>query len=106
MKPISEKRQAQLKEYYALVVKLSRWCHNRSELSGNRPTEWQAGFRVVPHHILGRRGKQLLNPFNIIMVTHTEHTAIHEERSPYTKEQLLEIVKTLRIKQGFKVNNA
>ena len=102
MKPISEKRQAQLKEYYALVVKLSRWCHNRSELSGNRPTEWQAGFRVEPHHILGRRGKQLLDPFGIIMLTATEHAREQQYKEGcHTKEELLNIVKPIRIKQGF-----
>jgi len=101
--PVSDKRQAQLKEYYSLVVKLSRWCGNRSELSGNRPTEWQSAFRVKPHHILGRRGKQLLDPFGIIMLTATEHTIEQQYKKGYhTKEELLNIVKPIRIAQGFK----
>lgn len=82
------------------MKKLRELCENRSELSGD-VSDWQSIFKVDPHHIEGRNGKRLLDPFNIIMVTRNEHTAIEEERSSYSKEQLLEIVKAIRIKQGF-----
>ena len=103
MKKISDKRKAQLPEYYALVVKLAELCGNRSELSGDRPTEWQAGFRVEPHHILGRRGKWLLNPFNIILLTATEHTREQQYKDGYIgKEALTKLIRSVRIKQGYK----
>lgn len=101
IRPISQKRQAELERYYPLVIKLRKLCGNRSELSFDFP-DWQSKFLLEPHHIEGRIGKRLLDPFNIILATRNEHTAIEEERSPYTKEQLLEIVKAIRIKQGFK----
>ena len=101
--PVSDKRQAQLKEYYALVVKLTLGCGNQSELSGNRPTEWQSSFRVEPHHIMGRRGKRLLDPFGIIMLTATEHIREQQyKEGHHTKEELLNIVRPIRIAQGFK----
>jgi len=99
--PISNKRKVELGKYFPLIEELRRLCGNRSELSFDFP-DWQSKFIVEPHHIEGRIGKRLLDPFNIILLNRDEHTAIEEERSPYTKEQLLEIVRTIRTKQGFK----
>jgi len=81
-----------------LVGKLRQLCGNRSELSGANPY-WQSDFIVEPHHIEGRTGKRLLDPFNIIMLTRPEHDTI---RRTHTREELLTLVRDIRIKQGFK----
>ena len=54
------------------------------------------------HHINGRIGKLLLNPFNLIPLTLEEHT-IEQQHLPgcHTKEELLQIVYYARIKQGY-----
>lgn len=96
--PISKKRKIELEKYYPLIEELRRLCDNRSELSGHYP-DWQSKFLLEPHHIEGRIGKLLLDPFNIIMLTRTEHDTI---RQAHTKEELLTLVREIRIKQGFK----
>ena len=101
MKKISKKRQAQLLEYYALVEKLRDLCGNVSELSGER-ANWASSYGVEPHHIDGRIGKLLVDPFNIIMLTHYEHM-IENGQFPGDKkgkEYLLWLVKSIRIRQG------
>ena len=104
MKPVSDKRKEQLKEYYALVVKLKLMCGCRSELSG-----WPcSAYFIEPHHILGRRGKLLTDPFNIILVTVAEHLGddgIQKHNTWEMKQKLLEIVKPIRERQGFKEQN-
>ncbi|GAH34193.1 unnamed protein product [marine sediment metagenome] len=90
IRPISEKRKAELEAYYPLVDKLRELCNNRSELSGK--------WAVEPHHITGRNGKRLLDPFNILLVTRVEHDTIWK----YSKEELLARVRKIRIEQGFK----
>ena len=103
LKPISNKRQVQLREYYTLVTKLRELCHNKSELNGHRP-DWQSLYLVDPHHIGGRNGERLLDPFGIILLTRTEHD-IQEGKINGVKlseEDLYNIVYPLRIAQGFK----
>ncbi len=104
IKPISDKRKEQLKEYYALVTRLKIMCGCCSELSGN-PCSF---YFLAPHHILGRRGKLLTNPFNIIMVSDYEHLGddgIQKHNTWEMKQNLLAIVKPIRLKQGFKEND-
>lgn len=96
LKKVSPKRKAELEEYYPLEEKLRLLCGNKSELSGAY-ADWQTHWDVEGHHITGRNGKRLLNPWNIIMITRVEHDTIWK----YSKEELLQIVKGLRIKQGF-----
>lgn len=101
---ISDKHQEELKEHTALIHKFRQLCNNRSELSGNRP-DWQSANLVEPHHIKGR-GRLLLDPFKIIMLTRTEHD-IEEGKikgSRHSKEELESLVYAIRIKQGFKEN--
>ncbi len=95
IRKVSPKRQAQLSEYYALIEKLRTLCGNRSELSGI--------WGVEPHHIRGRWGKRLLDPFNIIFLTHEEHMVEQGQwpGKPYGKEYLLKLVKEIRGRQGF-----
>ncbi len=94
LNPVSKKRGTQLQEWYVLRDKLMEKANSVSELSGKQ------GF-LEPHHLDGREGGLLLDPFNVILVTKDEHQAIQEYRSGYTKDYLLWLVKSIRIKQGF-----
>lgn len=104
IKPVSKKRAKQMTEYDKLVIKLRWLCDNKSELSGGYPC-YLSDFKIEPHHIDGREGKLLLNPFNIIMLTRTEHIYIQEHNTIENKQELLDIVKAIRLKQGFKVED-
>jgi len=104
IKSISEKRKAEMAEYKQLEKKLRILCGNRSELSGDY-ADWRTHWDVEGHHINGRNGKRLLDPFNIIMLTRHEHD--REEGNirgepPTDPQKLLEIVRKIRIAQGFK----
>lgn len=104
IKPISDKRKGQLKEYYALVARLRTLCGCRSELSGKSC----GSYFIEPHHIMGRRGKLLLDPFNIILVTDEEHLGddgIQKHNTWEMKQKLLAIVKPIRERQGFVEQN-
>ena len=103
LRPISKKRRVELVKYLPLIEKLRRLCSNRSELSGDIP-DWQSNFNVEPHHIEGRIGKRLLDPFNIIMLTRTEHD-IEEGKIKGEKQgvdKLKNLVWEIRSKQGFR----
>lgn len=101
-KKISKKLADKMPEYRALVKRLQGLNGgNRSELTG-APATIISGFRLDPHHIQGKIGALLTNPFNIILVTREEHGAIEEERSPHTKEFMLALVRERRLAQGFK----
>jgi hypothetical protein len=104
-KPIN-KRSPKMKKLVPkltdLYTKLRRYCHNRSELSGKRP-DWRSDGFVEPHHIDGRIGDRLLDPFNLIMLTADEHDTEQQHRPGcHTKEELFNIVRPIRLKQGFK----
>jgi len=104
IKSISEKRKAEMAEYKQLEKKFRILCGNRSELSGDY-ADWRTHWDVEGHHINGRNGKRLLDPFNIIMLTRHEHD--REEGNirgepPTDPQKLLEIVRKIRIAQGFK----
>lgn len=101
LKPFSKKRAKQMIEYDKLVIKLRYLCDNKSELSGAYPC-YLSDFKIDPHHIDGREGKLLLNPFNIICLTRTEHSYIQEHNTTEKKQELLAIVKKIRLSQGFK----
>lgn len=92
-----------MQEYNELIKRLRFLCGNSSELSGQNP-DWQSGWKVEPHHIGGRNGDRLLNPFNIILLTRVEHD-IQEGKingqKPLSKKELSNIVSPLRIAQGF-----
>jgi len=89
-----------MKDYKALVEKLRGLCSNKSELSGLTPN-WQSEFIVDPHHITDRIGKNLIDPYNIIMLTREEHEAIHKVNNYQRKQELLEFIREIRQKQGF-----
>ena len=106
----SKRRAEEESTYFSLVAKLRDLCKNRSELSG-RWANWESHWDVEPHHIEGRIGSNYTNPFKIIMLTRPEHDAEEgikrfwpylEKPVKHTKEELLAIVRPIRIKQGFK----
>ena len=93
-------------KYNTLIMVLRVLCNNKSELSNKSP-DWQSNYRVEPHHINGRNGERLLDPFGIILLTRTEHD-IEEGKikgKKAGKEKLLALVKDIRIKQGFIPND-
>ena len=100
LRQVGKKRQKKLREYNKLVGKLRTMCGNKSELSGGKPT-WEFGYKVEPHHIMGRTGEMLTDPFNIIMLTSSEHTE-QDGNTNDEKMKLLAFIKPIRLKQGFK----
>lgn len=98
----SKKRRKLVPKLADLYTTLRRLCHNRSELSGRRP-DWRSGSIIEPHHIGGRNGDHLLNPFEIIELTDEEHEIEQQHLAGcHTKEELLNIVRPIRLAQGFK----
>ncbi len=105
IKPISDKHAKDLKEYLKISGKLKELANHKSELTGKQEGYYDP---LVTHHIGGRDGKvDLLNPFNMLICLHSEHNnsndAIHRHNSFENKEALRELVKPLRITQGFKM---
>jgi hypothetical protein len=103
LKSVSDKRKRELREYYKLVKLLRDLCDNKSELSGKSP-DWQSKRLVDPHHINGRNGTKLLDPFGIIILIRLEHDIEEGKvkgKKPTDKKKLLKIVKEIRLRQGF-----
>jgi hypothetical protein len=103
LKQVSEKRKRELREYYELIEFLRILCDNKSELSGKSP-DWQSKYKVEAHHINGRNGDRLLNPFELIMITRNEHDIEEgkvKDKKPTDPKKLLRIVKEIRLRQGF-----
>lgn len=98
IRPVSKKRDMELRIFRELDAVLRPKTGGVSELDGTRG-EWPTHRWPEPHHIEGRRGKRVYDPFNIIYLTRTQHNnpAIIND-----KERLLAIVRPIRIKQGFK----
>ena len=85
--------------YHDLIEQI-RPQDNRSELSGELP-DWQSGGIVEAHHINGRIGTALIDPFYIIFVTREEHAEIHAHNSYERKQELLATVEPIRKAQGY-----
>lgn len=96
LRPQSVKGKVRQTKWKVLEEELRIQCLNRSELDGSRP-HWP-NFNVEGHHINGRTGSLLLNPFNVILLTRTQHDLIVYR----DKDELLELVRGIRIKQGYK----
>lgn len=96
LRPQSAKGKVRQTNWKVLEGELRIQCQNRSELDGSRP-RWP-NFNVEGHHIKGRTGSLLLNPLNVIMLTRIQHDQIVYR----DKDELLELVKGIRLKQGYK----
>ena len=93
---ISDKRAAQLKEYYKVLDVIMN-----TPVSDYSGESQRNSDRFDPHHIDGRRGKRLYNAFNIIVCLHSEHEYFQAHNTPELKEKLAGIVKEIRLRQGF-----
>jgi len=96
-----------MREYTELIKTLRHLCENKSELSGQNP-DWQSRYLIEPHHIDRRNGDGLLDPFNIILLTRTEHDRQEGKingQKPLSNYELYRIVFPLRISQGFNPQN-
>ena len=98
MRQVSKKRQVEVRKYRKLEVELREKCGNKSELSGEYG-DWQTHWNVEGHHITGRTGKKVYDPFNIILLTRPEHDKI---KKTHTEAELLALVREIRVKQGYK----
>lgn len=101
---ISKKRSKQMSLYRELLEDI-RPKDNRSELSHKLPeagqADWRSGYRLEPHHIRGRIGLALIDPFNIIFLTPTEHDYYQSRMNDDTKSFLESVVEPIRMKQGY-----
>ena len=101
MKKVSDKRRLELAEYKVVVAKLLDLSRGFSELP---PNKYVGREYLNPHHIYGRRGWHLTDPFNIILTGGNEHTGdngIQAHNTPELKAKLAGIVKEIRLRQGF-----
>ncbi len=101
MPTVSDRQAKRLQRLGVIVACLRILCNDKSELSGKQ-SDWRTHWHVVDHHITGRQGRKLLDVFNLIMVTADEPDELQANMSFERKQELLRIVKPLRIKQGFK----
>ena len=89
VKRVSDKRAAQLADYKVLVNNLLDMSRGFSELP---PMHRYVGREYLnPHHIYGRRGWHLTDPFNIILTGGNEHTGddgLQMHNTPELKEKL------------------
>jgi hypothetical protein len=98
LRPVSPKQAKRLNKMYKLTDYLKELSHNTSELSGKGIDQMND---IEPHHIQGRIGMLLFNPFNIILLRSDEHRIEQAHMSYERKQELLAIVKVIRLKQGF-----
>jgi len=102
LKPISDKRKDEIAIYNALKDILIGDCYYNgdypvSELSGNISISG-----LSPHHIDGRRGLRLIDPFNIIVIDEeTEHKQETKHHTFERIQELLVFIKPIRLAQGF-----
>jgi hypothetical protein len=102
LRAVSQKRQAQKNEYDILKLTLmeqqNRGGYYISELDG------EISKTLEVHHIDGKQGKRLFDPFNLILITPEQHlgdNGIQKHNSWEAKQKLLGIVRKIRLEQGF-----
>ena len=104
LRAVSTKRAAHNEAYRDLIDKLFHEAMPCSEWDGT--VEISYGHYVLePHHIDGRRGKRLLDPFNIILLTPEQHRTFQAHNSWEVRQALKLWVYGLRIQQGFVPND-
>jgi hypothetical protein len=100
LKVVSPKHSRHLRTYNEVRGRLLELAGGKSELSGIQGDNSISG-RLSPHHITGRGGAKLTNPFNIIWLLEREHWIAQSEMSWENKQTLLDFIKPVRISQGF-----
>ncbi len=101
LKAVSDDHAKELREYNKVRDRLLDLCGGKSELSGNNPTP-EIGGQLEPHHITGRIGKRLSDPFNIIILLGKEYWVAQDTMSWESKQALLKYIRPIRLAQGFK----
>jgi len=100
LKRVSDKRKGETAEYNKLKAKLilDRWrgFYFESELNGVMTKE------IELHHLDGRQNGRLVNPFNVIAISHSQHEFEGAHHSFERIQELKAIVKIIRLAQGFK----
>jgi len=79
---------------YRKLISLIDSKKQTSDLSDNLTEEH--------HHITGRQGLRLINPFNILCCTREEHDYEQAHHTWERQRELLAVVKPIRIAQGFR----
>jgi hypothetical protein len=107
IKPVSDKRAIENAEYGKLIAKLIGGVYTfgakytfTSELRGGNG-ELIGSDYIHPHHIDHRENVRLLNPFNIICITPSQHRYETAHHTFQREQELKDIVRPLRISQGF-----
>lgn len=98
LRPVSKKMAGKLPEYRRLKQKLIILSGNKSELDGSLP-DWR-GLEV--HHVMGRIGKRLADPLNLIVLTASQHEYEQSHMTPERKTFLLALIRPIRVRQGYK----
>lgn len=104
MRSVSPKHKQELREYNKIREKIMGLAGFKSELSGIPDTGTIEGALEI-HHITGRIGQRLINPFNLILLTHSEHFVCQDTMSWEHKQELLEYIRPIRLAQGFKLED-
>ena len=106
IKQISCKRKAQNAQYAELRDRLFLLASGFSEYASNKGlakmTISCSKGQLEPHHIDGKQGKRLIDPFNIIICTTVEHCYFQAHNSYEQRQRLLAIVRPIRLAQGFR----
>lgn len=92
---VSKKQSKENREYSKFKSKMIELSNNKSELSG------EFGSYLDLHHFAGR-GKNLCNPFTVVVCNRREHDIEQRHMSYRHKQELRAFIKPLRLKQGFK----
>lgn len=95
LKRVSKKQAAENAELGKLVNELRQKAGGRSELTG------KFYLHLDPHHF-GGRGKNLCNPFTIVMCSRPEHNEEQKHMSYKHKQELRDLVRQIRIRQGYR----
>jgi hypothetical protein len=99
LRQVSVKRAAQTREYNRIRAFIIASTHGYSEYTGLKATTQE----LVIHHIDGRRGLRLLDPFNMIVVKQEpEHVELGKCHNYEQIQELKKIVRPIRLAQGFK----
>jgi hypothetical protein len=102
LRPVSVEHAKALRTYNAVRDRLLELSGGKSELSGKQGDMNSIENALSCHHITGRAGSRLNNPFNLIILLGREHWVAQDAMSWDHKLELLNFIKPIRIAQGFK----
>jgi hypothetical protein len=100
LRKVSPKQSKENAECQKIVNQLRDLCGDKSELQGVM-TYKRNSHNTEPHHLKGRHGKHLINPFEILMCYANQHD-YRQKHLKETRETDLQLVREIRLRQGFK----